>query len=259
MSGKIVYVGLNGSAGVFDCYSFAGEDGSFRCFDPKTGMGGVPAPSTSPTASTPQPPLRPHARPTGIADSGAVSVHGILAPIKGVPVTSLFGMRYHPILHIVRLHAGIDFGAPVGSPVRAAADGKIEIAGPVSGYGNHVRIAHSGFETSYSHLSEIFAGISPGTDVKQGQIIAYSGNTGLSTGPHLHFEFHVNGVAVDPLPHLGSEVQANPATNMQPSNVQASNPQASDAHLIVAASEAEIAAFKTIKAQVDAVIADAVR
>ena len=90
-----------------------------------------------------------------LGSSGATSVGGILAPIKGAPVTSLFGMRFHPILHILRLHAGIDFGAPVGSPVRAAAAGKVEFAGPAPGFGNHVRIQHAGFETSYSHLSEI--------------------------------------------------------------------------------------------------------
>ena len=127
-----------------------------------------------------------------LGSSGATSVGGILAPIKGAPVTSLFGMRFHPILHILRLHAGIDFGAPVGSPVRAAADGKVEFAGPVSGFGNHVRIQHKGFETSYSHLSEIPESIKPGADVKEGEIIALSGNTGLSTGPHLHFEFYLN-------------------------------------------------------------------
>ena len=115
-------------------------------------------------------------------------------------------------MHILRLHAGIDFGAPIGSPVRASADGKIEIAGPVSGFGNHIRIQHDGFETSYSHLSEIPDSIKPGVEVKQGDIIALSGNTGLSTGPHLHFEFYLNREAVDPLPHMGSEVQATAPT-----------------------------------------------
>ena len=121
-------------------------------------------------------------------------------------MTSTFGMRFHPILHILRLHAGIDFGAPVGSPVRAVADGKVEIAGPVSGFGNHVRLQHKGFETSYSHLSEIPANVTPGALVTQGQTIALSGNTGLSTGPHLHFEYYLERVAVDPLPHMGTEV-----------------------------------------------------
>ncbi len=150
--------------------------------------------------------------PASLGDSGAVSVGGILAPIKGAPVTSLFGMRFHPILHILRLHGGIDFGAPVGSQVRAAADGVVEIAGPVSGFGNHIRVQHKGFETSYSHLSEIPDAIKPGVEVHEGEIIALSGNTGLSTGPHLHFQFYQNGEPVDPLPHMGSEVQATAPT-----------------------------------------------
>src|SRR5580698_5701080 len=190
--GKVVYVSLHGNALAIDCYSFEGSDGAFRCFDPKAGSEGD-------EESMPIPP--------SLGNSGATSVGGILSPIKGAPITSLYGLRFHPILHILRLHAGIDFGAAIGSLVRAAADGKIEIAGPVSGFGNHVRIQHAGFETSYSHLSEIPEAIHPGTEVKQGDIIALSGNTGLSTGPHLHFEFYLNREAVDPLPHLGSELQ----------------------------------------------------
>jgi murein DD-endopeptidase MepM/ murein hydrolase activator NlpD len=253
-SGKIIYVGLTGSAGKFDCYSFEAADGAFRCFDPKIAMS---APTSAATNNfVPLPPSRTKPRPQEVVESGAVSLHGVLAPIKGAPVTSLFGMRYHPILHIVRLHAGIDFGAPVGSPVRAAADGKVEIAGPVSGYGNHVRIMHDGFETSYSHLSEILEGIHPGVEVKQGEIIAYSGNTGLSTGPHLHFEYHVDGVAVDPLPHLGTEIQA----------TAPSVAQIGETHLVAAsapsptgASEAEIVAFSQVKMEVDAALEAAVR
>jgi hypothetical protein len=140
--------------------------------------------------------------------------------------------------------------------VRSAADGKIEIAGPVSGYGNHVRIQHQGFETSYSHLSEIPSAISPGVDVKQGEIIGYSGNTGLSTGPHLHFEFHVNGVPVDPLPHLGAEIQASAPSGGQ-----------GETHLVVTGpagpgggmSDAEKAAFPALKAQIDAALEEAAR
>ena len=138
LSGKVIYVGLTGPSGAVDCYSFQSADGAFRCFDPK---GGGAAPT---------------------------SVGGIFAPIKGAPVTSTFGMRFHPILHILRLHAGIDFGAPIGSLVRAVADGKVEIAGPVQGFGNHIRLQHKGFETSYSHLSEIPANIVPGASVDSG-------------------------------------------------------------------------------------------
>ncbi len=136
-AGKVVYVGLHGGGLTVDCYAFEGGDGYFRCFDPRavSESKGVEAKGRPAIES--------------LGSSGATSVGGILAPIKGAPVTSLFGMRFHPILHILRLHAGIDFGAPIGSPVRAAADGKIEIAGPVSGFGNHIRIQHGGFETSY--------------------------------------------------------------------------------------------------------------
>ena len=170
-------------------------------------------------------------------------------------MTSLFGMRFHPILHILRLHAGIDFGAPIGSPVRASADGKIEIAGPMSGFGNHIRIQHAGFETSYSHLSEIPDSIKPGVEVKQGDIIALSGNTGLSTGPHLHFEFYLNREAVDPLPHLGTEVQATApmaaAASPSPSAVAAVGGGPSSG-----ASAIEIATFPAIKSYIDNEVAE---
>jgi murein DD-endopeptidase MepM/ murein hydrolase activator NlpD len=190
----------------------------------------------------------------GPSFSGAASVGGILAPIKGAPVTSLFGMRFHPILHILRLHAGIDFGAPVGSQVRAAADGEVEFAGPAQGFGNHVKIRHKGFETSYSHLSEILDSTRPGAQVKQGEIIALSGNTGLSTGPHLHFQFYLDGVAVDPLPHLGTEIRAS-APKIGPLATSGGVPSATVATPPPAsATEAEIAAFASVKAQVDAAL-----
>jgi murein DD-endopeptidase MepM/ murein hydrolase activator NlpD len=230
-SGKVIYVGLSGPSGQADCYSFQSSDGVFRCFDPKGG--GVPTPPINNGAPTP---------PINGGGGPSASLGRIFAPIRGAPVTSLFGMRFHPILHILRLHAGIDFGAPVGSPVRAVADGKVEIAGPVSGFGNHVRLQHKGFETSYSHLSEISAGVAVGATVAQGQVIALSGNTGLSTGPHLHFEYYLERVAVDPMPHMGIEVAgAGGAVAAVP--IGAAPP-----------SEQEIAAFATQKAIVDAAL-----
>ena len=232
-SGKVVYVSLRGSSISVDCYSFEGNDGSFRCFDPKAGSESAGGESKS--------------APFSLGNSGATSVGGILAPIKGAPITSLFGLRFHPILHILRLHAGLDFGAPVGSPVRAAADGKVEIAGPVSGFGNHVRIQHAGFETSYSHLSEIPETIHPGAEVKQGDIVALSGNTGLSTGPHLHFEFYLNREAVDPLPHLGSELQTAAAALKGPVIATAATGLAPSPSITAG----EIAAFPAIKAYLD--------
>ena len=192
--------------------------------------------------------------PPSLGNSGATSVGGILAPIKGAPITSLYGLRFHPILHILRLHAGIDFGAAVGSLVRAAADGKVEIAGPVSGFGNHVRIQHAGYETSYSHLSEIPEAIHPGAEVKQGDIIALSGNTGLSTGPHLHFEFYLNREAVDPLPHLGSELQTAAASLKGPVIATAAAAGAPGPSVTAA----EVAAFPAIKAYLDGEIASLV-
>jgi murein DD-endopeptidase MepM/ murein hydrolase activator NlpD len=236
-SGKVIYVSLHGNALAIDCYSFEGSDGAFRCFDPKAGSEAGGGETT--------------ATPPSLGNSGATSVGGILSPIKGAPITSLYGLRFHPILHILRLHAGIDFGAAVGSLIRAAADGKIEIAGPVSGFGNHVRIQHAGFETSYSHLSEIPEAIHPGVEVKQGDIIALSGNTGLSTGPHLHFEFYLNREAVDPLPHLGSELQTAAASLKGPVVATAAAAGAPGPSVTAG----EIAAFPAIKAYLDQEIA----
>ncbi len=230
-TGKVIYVGLRGGGAAVDCYSFEGNDGFFRCFDPKGGES--------------------KGRPASLGNSGATSVGGVLAPIRGAPVTSLYGMRFHPILHILRMHAGIDFGAPVGSEVRAAADGVVEFAGPAQGFGNHVKIKHAGFETSYSHLSEIPESIKPGAVVKQGDVVALSGNTGLSTGPHLHFEFYLNGDAVDPLPHLGAEIQTAAATLAGPAGGVAAAALASSP----GASAAEIASFPAIKAYIDDTLA----
>ena len=119
-------------------------------------------------------------------------------------------MRYHPILHYERFHAGLDFGAPYGSPIVAAADGQVIAAGWAGGYGNEVQIAHGGGVVSlYGHMSGIVA--RPGEVVRQGQVIGYVGSTGLSTGPHLHFEIKVNGQAVNPLDvRLQTVSQVNP-------------------------------------------------
>jgi murein DD-endopeptidase MepM/ murein hydrolase activator NlpD len=113
-------------------------------------------------------------------------------------ITSTFGVRYHPILHFARWHRGIDFGAHYGQPIVATADGQVTRAGWAGGYGRQVRLAHGGgMGTSYSHMSRII--VEPGTLVRQGQVIGYVGSTGLSTGPHLHYEVYRNGVAVNPM------------------------------------------------------------
>jgi len=131
------------------------------------------------------------------ADKPAPSVGGLMMPANG-PVTSYFGNRYHPILHFTRFHAGLDIGAGWGSPIVAAADGQVVEAGWSGGYGREVQIAHGGGLVSlYGHMSEIVA--QPGSFVHAGQLIGYVGSSGLSTGPHLHFEVRQSGQPVNPL------------------------------------------------------------
>ncbi|RMD62741.1 MAG: M23 family peptidase [Alphaproteobacteria bacterium] len=121
-------------------------------------------------------------------------------PIDGARLSSGFGMRRHPILGYSRMHRGIDFAAPRGTPIYAAGDGRIEMAGRNGGYGKYVRIRHnSTYKTAYAHMSRIAKGIRPGKRVRQGQVIGYVGSTGRSTGPHLHYEVMVNGRQVNPL------------------------------------------------------------
>jgi murein DD-endopeptidase MepM/ murein hydrolase activator NlpD len=121
-------------------------------------------------------------------------------PVKGGRYTSGYGMRKHPLLGIVRMHTGVDWAAPVGTPILAAGDGIIEMVGGKGGYGNYVRIRHpNGYSTAYGHMSRYADGVAPGVAVKQGQIIGYVGNSGLSTGPHCHFEVLVNNDFVNPM------------------------------------------------------------
>ena len=118
-------------------------------------------------------------------------------PVAG-RITSGFGLRVHPILRFARMHRGIDFGAGHGAPIVAASDGQVVAAGWAGGYGRQVRIAHAGgIVTSYSHMSRTVA--EPGSVVRQGQLIGYVGSSGLSTGPHLHYEVYRNGTPVNPL------------------------------------------------------------
>lgn len=138
--------------------------------------------------------------PTAAADPSVVSSAGFVRPVDG-PVSSPFGLRFHPILHVWKLHTGTDLSAPCGTPVKAAKAGTVAFAGNGGGDGNRVVIAHSGgLETTYNHLTSYAA--TPGLVVKQGQVIGYVGTTGLSTGCHLHFEVMVKGVFVDPNPFL---------------------------------------------------------
>jgi len=133
-------------------------------------------------------------------ESGRSATKSLLkTPVSGARLTSGFGMRLHPLLGYSKMHTGVDFGAPYGTPIRAAGAGTIELAGRSGAYGIAIKIQHSGnYETFYAHMSKIAAGIVAGARVNQGQIIGYVGSTGRSTGPHLHYEVRVNGGAVNP-------------------------------------------------------------
>lgn len=121
-------------------------------------------------------------------------------PVNGARLSSGFGMRRHPILGYSKLHKGVDFAASTGTPVMAAGDGVVRRANRFGGYGNYVRVGHSGgYDTAYGHLSRFAAGVRPGARVRQGQIIAYVGSTGSSTGPHLHYEVLQRGRNVNPI------------------------------------------------------------
>ena len=121
-------------------------------------------------------------------------------PVMAGELGSPFGTRYHPILRYARAHNGVDWNKNVGAPILAAGNGKIVKAGWDSGYGRRVEIEHAnGYVTTYSHMSNFGKGIAEGQRVRQGQVIGYVGSTGLSTGPHLHYEVIVNGHYVDPM------------------------------------------------------------
>jgi len=121
-------------------------------------------------------------------------------PVEFTRISSRFNLsRRHPILDLIRAHKGVDYAAPTGTPVRAAGDGRVKFAGRLGGYGNVVELAHmNGISTVYGHLSRFAPGIGVGRHVSQGVVIAYVGMTGLATGPHLHYEYRVNGVARNP-------------------------------------------------------------
>lgn len=120
-------------------------------------------------------------------------------PLDGARITSGFGARQHPVLGFTRVHQGVDFAAPTGTPVVAAADGTIATAGTRNGYGRTVTISHpGGTETLYAHLSTFAQGLAPGRAVRQGQMIGRVGSTGLSSGPHLHYEIRQAGRQVNP-------------------------------------------------------------
>ena len=120
-------------------------------------------------------------------------------PINGARLSSSFGRRKHPILGYRKMHAGVDFAAPSGTPILAAGSGTVERSNRYGGYGNYIRIRHTdGYKTAYAHLKSFARGIKAGKYVKQDQIIGYVGTTGRSTGPHLHYEVIHNGKKINP-------------------------------------------------------------
>jgi murein DD-endopeptidase MepM/ murein hydrolase activator NlpD len=121
-------------------------------------------------------------------------------PVAAAHITSGFGMRMHPILGYSKMHKGVDFGAPIGTPIFAAGAGTVEEIGFKSGFGRYIKIRHSNsMETAYGHMSRFNAKLYRGSHVNQGEVIAYVGMSGRATGPHLHFEVHINGNQVNPM------------------------------------------------------------
>jgi murein DD-endopeptidase MepM/ murein hydrolase activator NlpD len=124
----------------------------------------------------------------------------VIKPIRNARLTSGFGYRMHPLLHTLKLHSGIDWAGPVGTPIMAAGSGVIEVAERHGGYGNYVRIRHAnGYKTAYGHMLRFAEGVAKGVKVRQGQVIGYMGNSGMSTGAHLHFEVLINNRFTNPL------------------------------------------------------------
>ncbi|RUW47363.1 M23 family metallopeptidase [Mesorhizobium sp. M1A.F.Ca.ET.072.01.1.1] len=169
ISGRVLYVGVQGTEKTLDCFVFQQSDGQYACV-------------------------------TGNDEVRSLNVtNGMVTPVSGV-MTSTFGPRKHPILGTVRIHKGVDWAAPVGTPIMAAFDGEITFQGDGGSYGNLVKITHAnGRETRYAHMQKFAIASGVGTKVKAGDVIGYIGTTGLSTGPHLHFELYQSGQAIDPL------------------------------------------------------------
>ena len=127
----------------------------------------------------------------------------IRTPVDFSRISSKFNPgRKHPVLNKIRAHRGVDYAAPTGTPIKATGNGKIAFVGNKNGYGKTIIIQHGGkYRTLYAHMNGYAKGMRNGSTVSQGQVIGYVGKTGLATGPHLHYEFHVNGTHIDPLSH----------------------------------------------------------
>ena len=169
-AGRIIYVGVQGPSKNLECFSYRLKRATrYKCVSDKDQVQSVTV------------------------------RNGMLTPVNGV-LTSRFGPRMHPILKTVRIHKGVDWAAPTGTPVYAAFSGKIKFVGDAGAYGNLIKISHGGGkETRYAHMNRFAAEAKKGRKVKAGDIIGYVGTTGRSTGPHLHFELYRGKRAVDPL------------------------------------------------------------
>jgi murein DD-endopeptidase MepM/ murein hydrolase activator NlpD len=165
--GDLLYAGLDLSGETLDAFRFEPQDGEIEYFD-RTGR--------------------------------SLRKFLLRTPVDGARLSSTFGMRRHPILGYGLMHKGIDFAAPSGTPIYAAGSGRVVTAGRNGGYGNYIRVRHSGeYSTAYAHLSRFAKGVKAGQRVRQGQVIGYVGTTGRSTGPHLHYEVLRNDQQVNPL------------------------------------------------------------
>jgi murein DD-endopeptidase MepM/ murein hydrolase activator NlpD len=121
-------------------------------------------------------------------------------PLAAGIMRSGFGARHHPLLRYTKMHTGVDWAAPMGTPIYASGNGVVEKAGWEGGYGRYIRIRHAnGYQTAYGHMSAFARNMAEGKRVRQGQVIGYVGSTGLSTGAHLHYEILINGRHVDPM------------------------------------------------------------
>ncbi len=167
--GQIAYAAINGPSGNMSCYIAlgGGKDKGFGCYNQRGAL-------------------------------GAGSAAAFVTPVNGT-LSSPFGPRFHPILKMVRLHGGVDWAAPTGTPILAARDGTFAVVGNGGGYGKVVYIDHAdGLQSRYAHMNDFAPTAIVGKQVRAGDVIGYVGTTGRSTGPHLHFEFRKNGAPIDP-------------------------------------------------------------
>jgi murein DD-endopeptidase MepM/ murein hydrolase activator NlpD len=157
---------------------------------------------------------------------GRMDALPVIKPVEGSLISG-FGMRNHPIYKMRRMHEGVDFKGDTGDPIYATGDGTIAFASRYSGFGNFIRLDHgNGIESAYAHLSRFAEGIALGKKVKRGDLIGYVGSTGLSAGPHLHYEIRVDGVPIDPLDYLALDVS--PEEYREFVRISANNPRSMD-------------------------------